>query len=88
MKLTPEEEAMFDEQYQVLIDASGLAGDFLKTHKPEIKAVCEKVKDNLAGVKPLILAPPMRSALELHWEQTARRAKEETLKKRRTKPSV
>ncbi len=49
MKLNPEEEIIFDEQYQVLIDAYGLAGDFLKTHKPEIKALVENVKDHLSG---------------------------------------
>lgn len=95
MKLTPEEEAIFDEHYQVLIDAYGLAGDFLKTHKPEIKGLVEKVKDHLAGVEPLVLAPPMRpsetkrlSPLELHQEAAARRAKEEPFKKRQRKPSV
>ena len=59
-KLTPEEEKIFDEQYQIVIDAYAQAGDFLKTHKQEFKEITEKVKEVLliGGLYPP--APPLR----------------------------
>ena len=47
MKLTPEEEAIFDEKYQELVDAYESARDWLISHKQEMKNLVEKVKDHM-----------------------------------------
>ncbi len=49
MKLTPEEEAVFEEKYQELIDAYETARDWLISHKQEMKGIVEKVKDQIKG---------------------------------------
>jgi hypothetical protein len=64
MKLTPEEEKVFDERYQVLVDSYGIAADFLRDHKQEVKELVETVKDHLAGMEPIHLAPPLRPKIK------------------------
>lgn len=60
MKLTPEEEIIFDQKYQELIEAYEMASDWLIAHKQDMKNVVEKVKDviSLGGIPPL--SPPLR----------------------------
>lgn len=45
--LSPEEDAIFDKEYQKLIEAYGVARDWLIAHKEEVKSLIEKVKDQV-----------------------------------------
>lgn len=47
MKLTPEEEAVFDQKYQELLDAYESARNWLLSHKLEMKHIVEEVKDKI-----------------------------------------
>ncbi|MHB8084361.1 MAG: hypothetical protein ACYDHZ_00850 [Dehalococcoidia bacterium] len=48
MKLTPEEEKIFDERYQAIIEANDQYKDWFIDHKKEIKEVVERMEDIFA----------------------------------------